>query len=225
MTFSDWFLFNLSKIQAFISPSTSSRTLFSWKGKCSFYYSIWDTLLWYYRGWNLKYLKNKMMACPWVGFDLLIFRGSLPEKCICTVYCQLRPTWRGGVSPRADTGCHCPRGGSAEADSHWPGWCAEPPGTWGHHKADIRTLTLFIIYRRKAIPSPSLTPPVQRSLSELSLAWTSVSEVTWGERDIIRWPGADSPAPLGSAPSASLAAAGWSGGQAAAWHVMWEWGQ
>ena len=48
------------------------------------------------------------------------------------------------------------------------------------------THALFIIYRRKAIPSPSLTPPVQRSLSELSLAWTSVSEVTWGERDIIR---------------------------------------
>ena len=44
----------------------------------------------------------------------------------------------------------------------------------------------MIIYRRKAIPGPSLTPPVQRSLSELNLAWTSVSVVTWGERDIIR---------------------------------------
>ena len=131
-----------------------------------------------------------MMACPWVDFDLLIFRGSLPEKCICTVYtavhCLLRLTWRGGVSPRAGTGCHCPRGGSAEADSHWPGWCAEPPGTWGHHNMLTSGHCLMIIYRRKAIPSPSLTPPVQRSLSELSLAWTSVSEVTWGERDIIR---------------------------------------
>ena len=35
------------------------------------------------------------------------------------------------------------------------------------------------------MPSPSLTPPVHRSLSELSLAWTSVSEVTWGESDNI----------------------------------------
>ena len=28
------------------------------------------------------------------------------------------------------------------------------------------------------MPRPSLTPPVQRSLSVVSLAWTSVSEVT-----------------------------------------------
>lgn len=35
-----------------------------------------------------KYLKNKVMACSWVGFDLLIFRRGLPWKYV-HVYCNM----------------------------------------------------------------------------------------------------------------------------------------